>query len=244
MNDVPLYHRYTEISRRDSLEALQEYANVMNWCADGSDAVLDAGCGPGDITHNIILPFLPPNFSRLMGVDVSDKMIDYGRKAYTHPKLSFEQFNLDVALEKQPSLAGVEPFNHIFSSYCLMWISKPKQCLANFYDLLKPGGDMLLWFLPCSPTRDVYKDQSQNSRFANCMTDVDQFVSPYHFWTDPAKEFEKLLIEAGFRNCDVKVEDKGFNRSYAAMQGECGEFRAFFRQDNGFSFYDFKIAIF
>lgn len=221
MNDVPLYHRYTEISRRDSLQSLQDYANLLNWRPDGSDSVLDAGCGPGDITQSIILPFLPPKFSRLMGIDISDKMIDYARKTYTHPKLTFEQFNLDVPVEKQ-SLAGVEPFDHIFSSYCLMWISQPTQCLANFYNLLNPGGDLLVWFLPSSPTRDVYKDQARNSRFCNYMTDIDQFVSPYHYWTDPADEFRKLLMQAGFTNLNVKVEDKGFNRSYAAMQGECG----------------------
>lgn len=219
MNDVPLYHRYTEISRRDSLESLQDYANKINWCPDGCDAVLDAGCGPGDITSSIILPFLPPKFSRLMGVDISDKMIDYARKLNTHPKLSFQQFNLNEPLEQQ-SLAGVEPFNHIFSSYCLQWVSNPKQCLSNFYNLLKPGGDMLVWFLPSSLTRDVYRDQSQNSRFASYMTDIDKFVSPYHYWTDPAEEFCKLLTEAGFTHLDVKAHDKGFNRTYEAMHGE------------------------
>lgn len=216
MNNAALFHQYSEVSRRDSMQALQDFADIFNWRPDGSDSVLDAGCGPGDITYSILRPFLPSNFERLIGVDISDKMIDYARQTYAHPKLSFQHFNMDMELDEQPFKDNKQTFDHIFSSYCLMWISKPKICLANFYKLLKPGGDILLLFTPRSPTRDIYKDQKENTEWAKYIPH--QLISPYHYWESPAVEFEKLLIEAGFQNCDVRMYDKGYNRSYEAMR--------------------------
>lgn len=220
MNNAALFHQYSEISRRDSLQALQDFADIFNWRPDGRDSVLDAGCGPGDITSSILLPFLPPKFERLVGVDISEKMIDYARQTYAHPKLSFHHFNMDMALDEQPFGENNQTFDHIFSSYCLMWISKPKICLANFYKLLKPGGDILLIFTPRSPTRDIYKDQKENTEWGKYIPDMGKIISPYHYWENPAEEFQKLLTEAGFSNCDVRTYDKGYNRSFEAMKSK------------------------
>lgn len=94
--------------------------------------------GPGDVTAEVVLPFLPANFKRLVGADVSKEMVEFCRKTHKHPKLSFEQFNFDQELEKQP-FSNVEPFDHIFSFYCLHFIQNQKLCLQNFYKLLNPG---------------------------------------------------------------------------------------------------------
>lgn len=220
MHNAELFHRYSEISRRDSLQAFEDFAGVFNWRSDGKDSMLDIGCGPGDITYSILLPFLPRTFERLVGVDISDQMIDYARQTYTHPKLSFEHFDVDVELDEQPFKENRQKFDHIFSSYCLMWIKNPKICLANFYKLLKPGGDILLIFLPRSPTRDIYKDQKEHTEWGKYIPDIGKIMSPYHYWENPAEEFQKLLIQAGFKNCDVKMHDKGYNRSYDAMKSK------------------------
>lgn len=223
MNNAALFRQYSEISRLDSWQALQEYVDLFNWRSDGKDTVLDAGCGPGDVTHDILMPFLPPKFECLVGVDISVKMIDYARKTYTHPKLSFQQFNMDAELNEQPFKVNNQMFDHIFSSYVLMWITKPDICLANFYQLLKPNGDILLLFTPRSQTRDVYKDQSEHSEWGKYMPDMDKIISPYHYWKNPAEEFEKLLRQAGFTKCNVRMYDKSYNRSYEAMKSNvCG----------------------
>lgn len=133
-----MFHLTKHLSQHDSRQTLEDYASSFKWRAGGGDSVLDAGCGPGDVTTEVLLPFLPANFKRLVGADVSTEMVEFCRRTYSHPKLSFEQFNFDQALEQQP-FCNVEQFDHIFSFYCLHFIQNQKLCLQNFYKLLNPG---------------------------------------------------------------------------------------------------------
>lgn len=138
MNKPEMFYMTKHLSQHDSRQTLEDYATSFKWRAGGGDSVLDAGCGPGDVTATVVLPFLPENFKRLVGADVSKEMVEFCRKTHKHPKLTFEQFKVDEELEKQP-FAKVEPFDHIFSFYCLHFVQKQKLCLQNFYKLLNPG---------------------------------------------------------------------------------------------------------
>lgn len=126
------------LSQHDSRQTLEDYASSFKWCANGGDSVLDAGCGPGDVTAEVVLPFLPENFKRLVGADISIEMVEFCRKTHKHPKLSFEQFNIELELEKQP-FSSIEPFDHIVSFYCMHFVQNQKLCLENLNKLLKPG---------------------------------------------------------------------------------------------------------
>lgn len=159
--------------------------------------MLDAGCRTGDVTYDSILPILPPNFKRLVDVDISEKMLDYARKNQTHPKLSFEHFDLNLELEKQP-LSSSAPFDHIFSFYCLHWIQNQKNCIQTFFKLLNTGGDMLLIFICSCPLYDVYKEQLKNTKWAKYITNINDEISPYHYSKNPEVEFRNLLSECGF----------------------------------------------
>lgn len=182
--------------------------------------MLDAGCGPGDLTFDILMPNLPSNFQRLVGVDVSNEMIDYARKTQIHPRLSFEQFDLCTKLEKQP-LNSAEPFDHIFSFYTLMWISTcMKTCLESFYKLLIPNGDLFVLFNGNHPNYDVYKEQSLDKRWARYMFDVDKITPSTQNSKDPVKEFTDLLNKYGFIDCDVRIVSKNQTIDQSRLRGK------------------------
>lgn len=218
MNKAEIYHYVNQVSRRDSHDALQQYSNLLNWRSDGRDLVLDAGCGPGDISMNILYPFFPPTLDRIVGVDLTNEMVDYARKTYRHPKLTFQQFDLNMAVEKQSLNKNIGRFDHIFSSYCLMWITNLKLCFENFYKLLRPGGDMLLLFPPNK--RFAYEKLAEHSKWGKYMTDLKQIISPYHYWDDAPQQFQNLLNECGFTQCQINVYDKHYNQSYEAMKSK------------------------
>lgn len=217
MNNPELYLQSNQISKRDSQQVLQDFVESINWHPDGCDSLLDAGCGPGDVTMDIVLPFLPPSFERLVGVDISHEMISYARKTRIHPKLSFEQFNLNIEFEKQ-SLCNVEPFDHIFSCYVLRMVPNVKMCLENFYKLLKPDGDMLLLFNRCSYNHAIYLELSNNSKWSKYLADEKIYHAPNFDWYGPPEAFRNLLNECGFSKCDIRVYQNTYNESYETVR--------------------------
>lgn len=86
MNKAVLYHKANQAQRYNAQQALQEFAIIFEWRSDGRDSVLDAGCGTGDVTFDLLLPILPPNFERVVGVDISKEMIEYARETQLHPR--------------------------------------------------------------------------------------------------------------------------------------------------------------
>jgi juvenile hormone acid methyltransferase len=95
--------------------------------------VLDAGCGPGYVTTQVLMPRLPEDFGVLVGADLSANMIQYATKTYTYPKLRFTQFDLTEDIGNTSQLQP-SSFDKIFSFYCLNWI--PEQ---RYYWAIKPG---------------------------------------------------------------------------------------------------------
>lgn len=224
-NKADLYRQANRITRAISEQTLRKYFSFIKWRLDGQDSVLDAGCGTGDVTSDILMPMLPSNFHRLVGVDISDDMLTAARKMHVHPKLFFEHLNLDVELEKQP-LNGIKPFDHITSFFCLMWVQNQRVCLQNFYKLLNPDGDMLLLFVVYHPVYDIYEHQSQDHRWAAYMTDVKKKVSPYYKSENPELEFLNLLKESGFTDCDVKLCTQIYTyKSFDQMRGKNTQFK-------------------
>lgn len=151
MYDPHLYSAANQIQRRDARETLLGCPAVANW---DTGSLLDIGCGSGDVTLEIITKVLPEYFERLVGVDLSEEMIRFARDHNSHPCISFEQLDIGLELEKQ-KLRDIEPFDHITSFNCLHWVTSGQPTtVANMFNLLKPGGDMLLLFVVTHP---IYK---------------------------------------------------------------------------------------
>lgn len=209
MHKAALYQRSNGLQRRDAEQVLNEFSSVFQWRIDGCDSLLDIGCGTGDVTIDFILPILPINFSRLIGVDLSDDMVKFAREQYSYPRISFEKFDFGLELQKQ-LMRHIEPFDHITSFYCLHWIQNQEKAIQNLYKLLKPNGDILLVFLAQNPIFEIYKQMSQNKKWSKYMSDVDRFISPYQYSKKPADEFGRLLYSCGFKEYSVEVREKFF----------------------------------
>lgn len=206
MNNAALYQRSNGQQRRDAELLINEFANIFRWRSDGCDSILDIGCGSGDVTMDFLLPILPKNFSRLTGFDLSTKMVEYARKKYANSRISFEQFNIGIDLEKQ-SISDIEPFDHITSFYCLHWLQNQQKVAQNLYKLCKPNGDILIVFLTQHPYFDIYEQLAASERWAQHMTDVARFMPPFRKSDDAAEELSSILGEAGFRDYQVELRE-------------------------------------
>ncbi len=153
----------------------------------------------GNVTTGLILPKLPPTFSRLMGVDINEKMVDYATKNYNIPKVSFRK--LDIGVDISDFLLSNDPFDHIISIYCLHLVPDQRLAIQNIYNLLGSNGDCFLHVLADYPGFDVYKQMYP--KWSEYMIDIDDYVSPYHRKINPGDMIKKKLKNAGFKEYSV-----------------------------------------
>jgi len=120
MNNPKLFADFCHpLSSKDVTKVLSEYINKMSWKT--GDRLLDLGCGPGKMTKEVLMPRLPADFGLLVGADLSDNMIQYASELYSHPKLSFTQFDITEDIENTSQLRPSD-FDKIFTFFLLHWV--------------------------------------------------------------------------------------------------------------------------
>ncbi|XP_018347583.1 PREDICTED: juvenile hormone acid O-methyltransferase-like [Trachymyrmex septentrionalis] len=160
-----------------------------------SGKCIDIGCGPGDVTKDIILPALDPN-AEVIGIDISESMIDYAKKKYIKEKrLEFDV--LDIQTKNLPA-KYVSEFNLVLSFHTLHWCNDIKQAFENIYRMLRPNGVMLVLFAASHNVFNVLENMIYDVRFAPYIKDVKKYTWPLRNSINPRKQLKELLQTLGF----------------------------------------------
>lgn len=171
-------------------EFAKELKNISGKC-------MDIGSGPGDITKEILLPFLDPN-ATIIGIDIMEKMVKYANETYGDDKrLKFEV--LDIQTKSLPE-KYISKFDHIFSFHALQWCNDIRQTFKNIYCMLRPGKTMLI--LSIAHQRmlfESFKVIMQDVRYASYMKDKKKCVGSFHDSIQPDVELKEILENIGFQ---------------------------------------------
>ncbi|KAH7932851.1 hypothetical protein HPB49_003778 [Dermacentor silvarum] len=125
---------------------------------------LDVGSGCGQVTMKILLPNVPDNVERIVGVDVCANMVSYAREHNSHPKLAYEQLDITGDVSEFLSLYG--PFDRL---YCFNSLNRVKDQLTawrNMAKLLKPGGECLLFYGAWYVTPEIWRALAKKERWS------------------------------------------------------------------------------
>ncbi|KAM7289949.1 juvenile hormone acid O-methyltransferase-like [Ixodes scapularis] len=110
---------------------------------------LDVGCGPGNITRDVLLPQCPP-CRRLVAVDSSEDMLRYAREHFYHPNICYD--TLDIMSDDPSDFVGrYGLFDRVYALLLLNWLKDQEQALKNIAKLMKPGGEALFTFSASTP---------------------------------------------------------------------------------------------
>ena len=103
--------------------------------------VLDLGCGTDNLS-SVIAEKVGAN-GRLVGVDPDGARIALARKTFGHLE------NLNFVEGRSDTLAndfGKNSFDAVFSNYVLHWVKDKKCAFKNIYEILKPGGRVVILY--------------------------------------------------------------------------------------------------
>ncbi|XP_036146184.1 juvenile hormone acid O-methyltransferase-like [Monomorium pharaonis] len=181
---------------------VEDLRNISGKC-------MDVGCGPGNITRNVILPNLHPN-AVIIGTDISATMIEYAKKAYSDNKrLEFEI--LDIETKSLPE-KYISKLDHIFSFHTLQWCNDIRKAFENMYRMLKPGGTILVQFIANNTALETIKKLTQDVRFAPYVKK--RYTFPFSNSIRPQEELKQLLKDIGFsvEHCSLcEVDSSNMN---------------------------------
>jgi trans-aconitate 2-methyltransferase len=158
---------------------------ISKLALNGSETLLDIGCGDGKITAEIA-SCLPKG--KVVGVDSSQEMIQLAQSSFKDCK------NLTFRVLDAQKLDFQEEFGRIFSNAALHWILDQKTVLQGVQKSLRHGGRILFQMGGKGNAKevlDVFDDLLKDKKWKGFFED---FSFPYAFLG--AEQYRALLTEA------------------------------------------------
>jgi trans-aconitate 2-methyltransferase len=187
--DAQVYDRVSDIQVGWSHEVVERLALV------GDETLLDAGCGSGRVTENLLARL--PN-GRVIAVDASEAMVEKARERLGP--------DADVRVADLAELELGEQVDAIFSNAVFHWIPDHDRLFARLHEALEPGGRLVA---QCGGKGNVASlvrvliDVVAQDRFAHHFGD---FKGMWNFAT--AEETEERLRAAGFEDVNCWLQEK------------------------------------
>ncbi|KAF5290681.1 hypothetical protein FQR65_LT01971 [Abscondita terminalis] len=175
--------------------------------------IVDIGCGPGNITHDGLFPLFKTPVSKVIGLDVSQEMVDFANAKYGSNIFSFQNINLDHVVPEE----FISCFDFAFSFWTLQWFRDQRKLYANLHKILKPNGQIFVTYVARSKLFEIYQSVWKKPEYSPYITDFELGQSVFQSSNDPQSELKVILEESGFEVRMLKIETTGF-ANFTALQ--------------------------
>jgi trans-aconitate 2-methyltransferase len=183
-------------------------ALILRLELDGTERVLDIGCGNGKITAKIAEQ-VPKG--RALGIDSSQDMIDLARKRFPPSQYVNLRFEQKDAL----CLDFDQGFDLVTSFSCLHWIKDHPAVLRGARRSLRPGGKLLIQCGGMGNAEELMvqaEDLIHKSKWSRYFQD---FEFPYYFYD--SERYHTWLEQAGLEEIRSELIPKEM-----VQQGKAG----------------------
>ncbi|XP_065222819.1 juvenile hormone acid O-methyltransferase-like isoform X2 [Planococcus citri] len=196
MNEAVVYHENHDMQKTAVRSTLFRHLPEMQLDKKKNLKILDMGCGPGDLTLELLN--LIPNTEKMVGIDKSDAMIDFANTHYQckDERLHFKKEDIYCVDTKYSQ------FDAVFSFFVLQWVNQRK-AVTNIYNVLKPGGQVLLLFISDSPNYELISQLALTRKWSPYLKDY----SPKRF-NDETPDIAIIMEQLGFNITTCLNENK------------------------------------
>lgn len=140
--------------------------------------VLDLGCGYG---CNCV-DFIRRGAKKVMGIDISEKMLAVATKDYSHPDIEYERMSMT-----EISRIGMR-FDLVYSSLAFHYVEDFKKLIEDIFELLNSGGTLLFSqehpFITASPKIGGFNLDKYGIRISYTFTDYSTSGARKEKWLD------------------------------------------------------------
>ncbi|XP_055691295.1 juvenile hormone acid O-methyltransferase-like [Lutzomyia longipalpis] len=205
--NIDLLNHFDVIQNSQLPPIFAKYDNLVHWSPN--EVILDIGCGSGFTSKEFIYPLIPEDYSRYVCSDISQAMVQEAEKTFAdYPKVFFQQ--LDIAKD----LNETNIYDHIFSIWCLMWVSDHVKAFRNIYDLLVPGGGTYLIFVEKHIMIETILELLERPKWQPFVPNPREvYPFPYRNDPDPVASIKSMMEDIGFINVQVYLETNTFGFS-------------------------------
>lgn len=188
------YHRLSDPQYGWGLKVLKKLQSLN---LRGDEYILDAGCGSGRVTAELLKAF--PK-AKVTGLDASANMVEEARKTLEPFAERMEVRQLDLL-----ELAAEQKFDVVFSTAVFHWIKDHGRLFANLFRALRPGGLLLA---QCGGGPNLNKLRERADRARNLPEFAAFFRDWERVWEYPGPEVEAERVRrAGFTDVITGLEE-------------------------------------
>ena len=189
--------QYHEVSRPHEAWAARVLDRLP---VSGVSTVIDAGCGTGKITREL-LDRLPA--ATVYALDTSQSMLIVAERELAPDYCTRVRFLLADLAQVTPQQVGTTA-DLIFSTATFHWLRDHEALFRRLFDLLVPGGRLIA---QCGGGPNI---GALRERLSALMRSP-QFAPYYQTWTDPwffatADDTARRLVSAGYSDVETNVE--------------------------------------
>jgi len=179
-NTATVFNTYAKIYENKfmNLDIFHDtYDSFSGYLSNENSAILDIGCGPGNVTK-----YLLDNNPKLniLGIDIAGKMLQLARK--NNPSANFKLIDCNSIQNINSSFDG------IISGFCIPYLSKEEvnTFIKNAYQLLNTNGVLYI---------STMEDSYENSKFVGPSSGDNESMYTYYY---PEEHLKNELLTNGF----------------------------------------------